>query len=122
MIKNAKVIELEYDSKSNDVDKYGRVLAWVYVDDELLNDELIKNGYAKVAYLYAHYKYVDILQQHERKAQLNNIGIWNNKRNTEINIWIILLCIVIGIIYALYEIRIKKQLKRLIKKCKIKLI
>ncbi len=121
LIKKAKKIELEYDSKSNETDKYGRVLAWVYVDDELLNDELIKNGYGKVAYLYAKYKYVDILQVHEKKAQSSQLGIWNNEKvgNNNLSIWIVLLLIVVAILYALYEFRMKKQLKRIIKKCKI---
>lgn len=121
LIKKAKKIELEYDSKSSETDKYGRVLAWVYVDDELLNDELIKNGYAKVAYLYAHYKYVDILKVHEKKAQNSNIGIWNNEKvnSNNLSIWIVILLIMSAILWALYEFRIKKKLKRIIKKCKI---
>lgn len=120
-VKNAKVIELEYDSKSNKTDKYGRVLAWVYVDDELLNDEIIQGGYGKVAYLYGKYKYVDILKVHEKKAQDNNLGIWSNKKvtNNNISIWIVILIIIVAILYAVYQLRIKKQLKRLIKKCKI---
>ena len=119
-IKNAKKIELEYDSKSNETDKYGRVLSWVYVDDELLNDEIIKNGYGKVAYLYAKYKYVDILKVHEKKAQVSQLGIWSNEKvNNNLSLWIVLLLIIVAIIYALYKFRIKKQLKRLIKKCKI---
>ena len=55
-ITNAKKIELEYEKSKTD--KYGRMIAWVWIDDILLQDELIKGGYAEVAYLYGKYKYV----------------------------------------------------------------
>lgn len=121
LIKNAKKIELEYDSKSNETDKYGRVLAWVYVDEELLNDKLVRDGYAQVAYLYGRYKYVDILKEHEKKAQNEKLGIWNETKSSnrnELNIWTIILLIILGMLYGLY----KNKLKTFIKKSKIKLI
>ena len=40
-LKNASVIELEYDSNSDLYDKYGRLLAWVWIDGELLQSQLI---------------------------------------------------------------------------------
>ena len=80
-ITNAKKIELEYDPKSDKVDKYDRVLAWVYVDGKLLQEDLIKDGYAKVAYLYADYKYTSTLQEKQELASAKEIGIWN--RNAE---------------------------------------
>ena len=77
-ITNAKKIELEYDPKSDKVDKYDRVLAWVYVDGKLLQEELVKNGYAKVAYLYDEYKYVDKLKEKQELASAKEMGIWNS--------------------------------------------
>ena len=62
LITNAKKIELEYDSNSDKYDKYERLLAWVFVDDYLLQDKLVRNGYAEVAYLYDNYKYTDLLK------------------------------------------------------------
>ena len=41
-LKSAETIELEYDDGSDKLDKYGRTLAWVYVDDVLLQKELVK--------------------------------------------------------------------------------
>lgn len=79
MITNAKKIELEYDENSDKEDKYDRLLAWVWVDDTLLQDELIKNGYAEVAYLYDDYKYTDILKDHQSIAEEAKIGIWNDE-------------------------------------------
>ena len=76
-IKKAKKIVLEYDQNSDKQDKYDRVLAWVFVDNKLLEEELVKRGYAKVAYLYGEYKYTERIKEQETKAKENNLGIWN---------------------------------------------
>ena len=80
-LENAKKIELEYDPNSTKQDKYGRILAWVYVDDSLLQKELVKKGYAKVAYLYGDYKYTKSLQLLEKKAKSNKVGLWSDNKN-----------------------------------------
>ena len=74
----ASKIELEYDPKSDKVDKYDRVLAWIYVDDKLLQSELVEKGYANVAYVYDKYMYVDELCNLQDKAYENKIGIWQD--------------------------------------------
>ena len=78
-LKNAKTIELEFDNNSDKTDKYGRYLAWVWVDGELLQDLLIKEGLAKVAYLYADYKYTSVLQESEKVSKEKKIGIWQDE-------------------------------------------
>lgn len=78
-IKNAKKIELEYDPNSDKTDKYQRALAWVYVDDSLLQNELVSLGYAKVAYLYGDYLYTDMLEDTEKEAADNKLGIWSSE-------------------------------------------
>lgn len=83
LITNAKKIELEYDKNSDKKDKYDRVLAWVWIDDTLLQDELIKNGYAEVAYLYGDYKYTNTLKDHQAVAEASRIGIWNEDARKE---------------------------------------
>ena len=75
-IENAKKIHLEFDSNSAELDRYNRYLAWVFVDDNLLQEALVKNGLAEVAYLYGDYKYTDILKANEKKAQEEQLGIW----------------------------------------------
>ena len=87
ILKNAKKIEIEYDEKSSKLDKYDRTLAWVYVDDYLLNDALVRNGYAKVKYVYDDYKYVDILNEHQSLAQKEKLGIWNDNHDEDIALW-----------------------------------
>ena len=76
MLKNAKEIYLEYDGNSDKEDKYGRILSFVHVDGVLLQNELIKNGYAKVAYLYGDYEHVIELKESEEEAKKNKVGIW----------------------------------------------
>lgn len=78
-IKEAKKIILEYDDDSDELDKYGRHLVWVFIDDNLLQKELVSKGLASVAYLYGDYKYTDDLEKVEQKAEDNNLGIWSIK-------------------------------------------
>lgn len=74
----AKKIELEYEDHNKE-DKYGRLLAWVFVDGDLLQAELIEKGYAKVAYLYGDYQYTNLLKLEEKMARVNKRGLWNDE-------------------------------------------
>ena len=76
-VKNAKKLEVEYDEDSEKMDKYDRLLVWVFVDGNLLQKDLVENGYAKVAYLYGDYKYTKELEKVQELASANNLGIWN---------------------------------------------
>lgn len=118
-LKKAKKILLEYE-EGNKIDKYGRILAWVWIDDVLLQDELIKLGYAEVAYLYDDYKYTSLLKDHQAIAEANLLGIWNNEVYEEQTpIYVIILLIVIVVIIMMispkYRRKIKNKIKRKIK-------
>lgn len=76
---NAKNIKIEYEPNSEKTDNYGRYLVWVFVDGELLQENLVKNGYSKVAYLYDDYKYNEKLKEAEKYAKENKIGIWKEE-------------------------------------------
>ena len=78
-LEKANEIVLEYDNNSTEEDKYGRKLVWVFVDKELLQEKLVSKGYAKVAYIYGDYKYIDRLCIIQKEAYLNKIGIWNQQ-------------------------------------------
>lgn len=84
---NANKIVLEYDPKSDKTDKYDRHLVWVYVDDMLLQKDLISKGYAKVEYIYGKYKYLDELEIIEQEAKSEKLGIWSveEDKNTVTN-------------------------------------
>lgn len=81
LLSRASSIKLEYDPKSDNVDKYDRVLAWVYVDNGLLQKELVKKGYAEVKYVYDDYLYSKELKELEIKAKDKKIGMWGNNSN-----------------------------------------
>ena len=76
LLTEAQKIELAYDPNADQQDKYGRDLVWVYVDDQLLQEELVKEGYVEVAYLYGNYRYNSELKKAEREAKENNLGLW----------------------------------------------
>lgn len=107
LISNSKTIELEYDSNSEMYDKYGRLLAWIFVDGKLLQDEIIKNGYGEVAYLYGNYKYTDILKKSEKKAKENHLGIWADNSNNEVIYIVIAITLFVSTI-----IYLKNKLKK----------
>ena len=83
--KNAKKIEVEYDEASEKMDKYDRLLVWVFIDDILHQKDLVENGYAKVAYLYDDYKYTKELENVQELASANNLGIWNETAKDSYN-------------------------------------
>lgn len=82
---NADKIEIEYDENSTKTDKYNRDLVWVWVDDELLQETLLKEGLAEVKYLYGDYKYTAHLQDIETEAKESKIKIWSDKMETNAN-------------------------------------
>ena len=128
-IKEAKNIILEFDSESNKKDKYDRFLVWVFVDDRLLQEELVKNGLAEIAYLYGDYKYTSTLEKAEKAAKENKVGIWNNaidnkdkinneieQQKNKINIFVekykdYILLIGALIIVSIFNLKAKKKIK-----------
>lgn len=124
-VKNANVLELEYDDGSEKTDKYGRLLAWVLVDGRNLNDLLVKEGLAEVAYLYGDYKYTSLLKDHQAVAQSQKLNLWSDKIPEEkpnLDWKIILLIIVVAILLIIFEKPLRKwkrktnKLKRNVKK------
>lgn len=81
ILTNANKIEIEYDEESDKTDKYDRHLAWIWVDNILLEQSLISIGYAQVAYIYGDYKYTSDLCLEQEKAISNKEGIWANERD-----------------------------------------
>ncbi|AST92663.1 thermonuclease family protein [Sutcliffiella cohnii] len=69
-------VELEFDISERD--RYGRLLAYLYVEDKNIQEELLRNGLARVAYIYEpNTKYVDHFQSIQKEAQKQEIGIWS---------------------------------------------
>lgn len=85
-LENAKKIEIEYDNNSDKQDKYGRTLAWIWVDDVLLEEELVKNGLAETYMLQNNYRYAGSLQLAEKSAKDKNLGIWGGETLESTNV------------------------------------
>lgn len=77
LLTNSNNIKLEFDVNSDRLDKYNRTLAWVYVDDELLQNKLIGLGYGQVNYVTGDYSYLSDLCETQRKSMIERLGIWN---------------------------------------------
>ncbi len=56
-------------------DKYGRILAYIFVDDLFVNEELVRQGYAHIQGPLAP-KYKDALDKAQMKARQDGRGIW----------------------------------------------
>jgi micrococcal nuclease len=69
-----KPVRLEYDWQQRD--KYGRLLAYVYLmDGTFLNAEIIKQGYGH-AYTRFPFKYLDQFRKYEKEAREAKRGLW----------------------------------------------
>lgn len=117
LLTGADKIEIEYDSNSDKLDNYDRHLVWVFVDDELLQNLIIKKGLGKVAYLYDDYKYTSILQASELIAKTNKIGMWQ-ETNDYIYVIIGIIIIIVIVILCIFN---KKTRKKVLNKTKNKL-
>lgn len=124
-ITNAKNIELEYDDGSQVSDKYGRVLAWVFVDGTLLQKQLIEEGLAEVAYVYGDYAYTVELEEAQEQAKQKRINIWSDEAIEEESTLMIyvgsLLGVVLIVIIALSNTKGKKRKINQVKKAMKKL-
>jgi micrococcal nuclease len=70
-----KSVRLEFDL--NRTDKYGRTLAYVYLQDgTFVNAELIKSGYAMVMTVPPNVKFADVFVKLQQEARVNNRGLW----------------------------------------------
>lgn len=69
-----KNVQIEFDVQQRD--KYGRLLAYVYLDGQMYNEVLLENGYAKLATYPPNVKYVDEFTKIQKRARENKMGMW----------------------------------------------
>jgi micrococcal nuclease len=75
-----EMVRLEYDVVKRD--KYGKLLAYVYLEDgTFLNEVLVKQGYGYTDTKNP-FKYLDEFRQYEREARKNIRGLWANKEES----------------------------------------
>ncbi|MBR9702101.1 hypothetical protein GOV13_04220 [Candidatus Pacearchaeota archaeon] len=61
--------------QSYGTDKYGRILAHIFIDDESINREILERGFATL-YYYEHDSHYEELMKAEEFARLNEKGLW----------------------------------------------
>ncbi|MBQ6215849.1 MAG: thermonuclease family protein [Erysipelotrichaceae bacterium] len=67
-LEKASKIVIELDPNSERYDAYERLLAWVWVDGELMQEKLIENRLGKTAYIFHDYLYLDYLKNIEKSV------------------------------------------------------
>ncbi len=67
-------VSLEFDEEREDSDD--RLLAYVYINDEMFNEKLLEEGYAQVYTVSPNDKYEDRFEEAQAEAQEAERGIW----------------------------------------------
>lgn len=112
-LKKAKIIKLEFDKKSDIKDKYDRYLAWIFVDGNLLQKNLINESLAEVKYIYCDYKYLDEIQELENKVKVNKQKIWEDEKEENTSLLYVIGAIILAVLVKGINKEIKKIKKRL---------
>lgn len=71
-------LTIEYDVDIND--PHGRELAWVFVDGELVNTHLVREGHANVAIFPPNVKYIEQLLVAQDEAAEAGRGMWGGQQ------------------------------------------
>jgi micrococcal nuclease len=77
LLTTGKTVYLEKDV--SETDKYGRLLRYVYLQSgEMVNEMLVREGYAYASAYPPDVKYQDKLENLEKEARDNNRGLWGS--------------------------------------------
>jgi len=71
-----KTIEIEKDV--SETDRYSRLLRYVYVDGVMINELLVKEGFAKASSYPPDIKYQNIFTQAQKQAEFEKKGLWSD--------------------------------------------
>lgn len=75
LLKPGDEVSLEFDTQIRD--KYGRLLAYVFLrDGKMLNEEILRAGYAHLLTYPPNVKYVERFLRAYQEARENNRGLW----------------------------------------------
>ena len=70
-------IRLEFDQERTD--SYGRVLAYVYAGNEMVNARLVQEGLAHAFFIGPNRKHHSLLLRLQAEAQQRKVGIWSGR-------------------------------------------
>jgi len=74
-----KIIKLEKDV--SDKDQYGRLLRYVWLDNQMINYQLVEKGFAQIATYPPNVAYQNLFLEAQTSARENNLGLWSKCPN-----------------------------------------
>ena len=74
-----KNVTIETDEEK--YDPYGRLLAYVFIDGKMVNEELVREGLARKFFIGPNRKYESRISHAQEEAQNYKRGIWSNPEN-----------------------------------------
>ncbi|PAQ15032.1 endonuclease [Bacillaceae bacterium SAOS 7] len=69
--------EIQIEPGIEERDRYGRLLAYVYIGDKMFNKMLLEQGLARVAVYPPNTQYLDEMKEIESTAKNKQLGIWS---------------------------------------------
>jgi len=69
--------EVKLKKDVSEMDKYGRLLRYVWVNDIFVNEYLVRQGYALSAEYPPDIKYAEQFNDFENQAKEENLGLWS---------------------------------------------
>ncbi len=78
--KNKELVEgqqVELEKDVSETDRYGRLLRYVYQDGVMINELLVKEGYARATSYPPDVKYQDLFRRAEAQAREQQLGLWS---------------------------------------------
>jgi micrococcal nuclease len=73
-------VRLELDAQARD--RYGRLLAYVWVDETMVNAELVRRGFAQVMTVPPNVRHQTLFLKLQREARDAGRGLWGTPRTT----------------------------------------
>jgi micrococcal nuclease len=71
---NGRRVRLELDTQSRD--RYGRLLAYVWVDETMINAELVRRGFAQAMTVPPNVRHQSLFLKLQREAREARRGLW----------------------------------------------
>ena len=75
LVKTGDLVTIEFDKQQRD--RHGRLLGYVYLSNgKMLNEEIVKAGYANVMTIPPNVKYQDKFSRAYKEAREKKRGLW----------------------------------------------
>lgn len=70
-------VQLEFDPTQAERDRYGRLLAYVFLDGNNINLQMLRDGYAYEYTYSSAYKYQQVFKNAQQLAKSQLLGLWS---------------------------------------------